>query len=147
MQRARGGSSHYSALPADFTGRYFTVQQQELTPVCVVQPESAEQVSQIVNILREQACSFTIRSGGHGNHAGTSSIHNGLVVDLSRLNSVEISDDESTAFIGTGNRWRDVYPVLEKRGLLTVGGRAGSVGVGGFTLGGKVAPKRRSDAD
>jgi hypothetical protein len=54
----------------------------------------------------------------------------GFVVDLSKLNSVEISDDESTAFIGTGNRWRDVYPVLEKRGLLTIGGRAGAVGVG-----------------
>jgi FAD/FMN-containing dehydrogenase len=144
VQHALGEASHYNTLPAEFKGQYFTVQQRELTPVCVVQPESAEQVSQIVNILKEQECSFTIRSGGHGNHAGTSSIHNGLVVDLSKLNSVEISDDESTAFIGSGNRWRDVYPVLEKRGLLTIGGRAGAVGVGGFTLGGNVASRRPS---
>jgi FAD/FMN-containing dehydrogenase len=100
VQHALGEAAHYNTLPAEFKGQYFTVQQRELTPVCVVQPESAEQVSQIVNILKEQECSFTIRSGGHGNHAGTSSIHNGLVVDLSKLNSVEISDDESTAFMG-----------------------------------------------
>lgn len=59
------------------------------------------------------------------------------MIDLGRLNSVQVSDDESAVSVGSGNTWTNVYSVLEKRGLLTIGGRAGSVGVGGFVLGGK----------
>jgi FAD/FMN-containing dehydrogenase len=110
-------------------------------PVCVVQPESAEEVSRAVNIIREQECIFAVKSGGHSNHAGASNVHNGLVVDLSKLNKIEVSEDESTAFVGAGNRWQDVYLNLQERGLLVVGGRVASAGVGGFTLGGKLVIK------
>jgi FAD/FMN-containing dehydrogenase len=106
--------------------------------VCVVQPESADQVSQVINVLNQQECAFTIKSGGHGFQAGTSNIHNGLVIDLIKLNGIELSDNGSTAAIGTASRWGDVYLKLQEHGLLTVGGRVASVGVGGFTLGGKL---------
>ena len=58
------------------------------------------------------------------------------MLDLSRLNGIELSDDKSTARIGPGSRWVDVYLALQEKGLLVVGGRAATVGVGGFTLGG-----------
>ena len=130
---------YHNVLPADFQNQYFSVQQRELVPQCVVQPESTDQVSQVINVLNQQECPFAIKSGGHGFQAGTSNIHNGLVIDLSKLNGIELSDSGSTAAIGTASRWGDVYLKLQEHGLLTVGGRVASVGVGGFTLGGKLA--------
>ena len=116
---------------------YFSTQQQELVPTCIAQPQSAEEVSQIIHILKEQRCIFAVKSGGHSTCPGASAIHNGVVIDLSKLNSIQVSADESTVSVGTGSRWGDVYSKLEEHGLLAVGGRVGSVGVGGFILGGK----------
>jgi hypothetical protein len=39
--------------------------------------------------------------------------------------------------LGPGNTWTHVYKYLEPMGLSVVGGRVGSVGVGGFLVGGK----------
>jgi FAD/FMN-containing dehydrogenase len=89
-----------------------------------------------VQVVKEHQCQYAVRGGGHGNHAGVSSIQDGLLIDLGRLNAVTVSDDESTAMIGAGSRWKEVYAVLEERGLLVVGGRSETVGVAGFTLGG-----------
>lgn len=102
----------------------------------MVLPESADDVARAVQVVREYQCPFAARSGGHGNHAGASSIEGGLLIDLGRLNSVTVSEDESLALIGPGNRWVDVYKVLEEKGLLVVGGRTATVGVGGLSLGG-----------
>ncbi|KAL2836742.1 hypothetical protein BJX68DRAFT_250339 [Aspergillus pseudodeflectus] len=126
-------------LPADFAKRYFATQQQELRPLCVVQPESPEDVSRAVQVVREHQCRFAVKGGGHGNHAGASSIQDGLLIDMSRLSSVKLSDDESIAGLGAGARWIDVYKVLEEKGLTVVGGRSSTVGVGGFTLGGGIS--------
>ncbi|KAL5340206.1 hypothetical protein BJX70DRAFT_407513 [Aspergillus crustosus] len=93
------------AISANITNPYFAVQQQELKPTCIIHPESAEPLSRIV-------------------------LPDGLLIDLSWLNTVTISEDESIASIGTVCRWMDVYPVLEERGFLVVGGRADTVGVG-----------------
>lgn len=105
-------------------------------PECVTQPGSSDGVSQVLHILREQNCPFAVKSGGHSAYPGASTLDGGAVIDLSRLNSIQVSDDESAVSVGTGSTWTNVYSVLEKRGLLAVGGRAGSVGVGGFVLGG-----------
>jgi FAD/FMN-containing dehydrogenase len=95
-------------------------------------------VSRIINILREQKCIFAVKSGGHSVCVGASAIHEGVVIDLSKLNDIQVSSDESTVSVGTGCRWGDVYSQLDGRGLSAIGGRVGSVGVGGFTLGGKL---------
>ncbi|KAL3485443.1 hypothetical protein BJX62DRAFT_247506 [Aspergillus germanicus] len=126
-------------LPTEFAQGYFAIQQQELKPQCVVQPETPEDVSQIVNVVRELQCKFAVKGGGHGNHAGASSIQDGLLIDMSRISSVILSKDESIAEIGAGARWIDVYEVLEEKGLAVVGGRVSTVGVAGFTLGGGIS--------
>ncbi|KAJ0419640.1 hypothetical protein BJY00DRAFT_285658 [Aspergillus carlsbadensis] len=126
-------------LPADFAQGFFATQQQEVKPLCIVQPESPEDVSHIVNVVREHRCRFAVKGGGHGNHAGVSSIQDGLLIDMSRISGVALSDDESIAGIGAGARWIDVYGVLEEKGLAVVGGRSSTVGVAGFTLGGGIS--------
>ncbi|KAH8798627.1 hypothetical protein F5884DRAFT_870039 [Xylogone sp. PMI_703] len=139
MQDVLGHNAYYTTFLDNFAAQYFSAQQRELLPLCVIQPESTEQVSKAITIIRTQDCIFTIRSGGHGRFAGTSSIHGGLVLDLSQLNNIELLEDESTVLIGTGSRWLDAYRHLEEKGLTVVGARDGSVGVGGFTLGGGIS--------
>ena len=58
------------------------------------------------------------------------------MINLKNLCQTTLSDDRKTASIGTGAKWRDVYSALESEGLAVTGGRAPSIGVGGYLLGG-----------
>lgn len=60
----------------------------------------------------------------------------GVTIDLSSLNHVEVDQAHNVAQVGPGTRWADVYLTLDALGLATSGGRVSSVGVGGLTLGG-----------
>ncbi|KAH8808621.1 hypothetical protein F5884DRAFT_792907 [Xylogone sp. PMI_703] len=140
MQEALGQNIDYTAsLPQNFSTSYFSLLQRELVPACVIEPESVEQVSEAIRVIKNTGCAFAIKSGGHGIGAGASSVEGGIVFDLGRLNSIEVSEDKSTALLGTGNKWLAVYRRLEEDGLIVVGGRVGSVGVGDFTLGGGIS--------
>lgn len=68
-----------------------------------------------------------------------SSIDDGLVIDMKNLNMIKLNADKSIASLGTGNRWEAVFEELEKDGLGVAGGRAGEVGVGGYSLGGGIS--------
>jgi hypothetical protein len=50
-----------------------------------------------------------------------------------------VSGDKKQTSVGTGNKWLDVYSVLEPKGLSVVGGRVADIGVGGLTLGGGIS--------
>lgn len=113
----------------------------QLSPTCIVQPITAEDISIAVKTLvkanKRTPCSFAVRGGGHTPWGGSSNIQNGVTIDLSLLNKVEYNRQKSTASIGPGTRWVDVYRVLDQLGVSVPGGRAGSVGVAGLTLGGE----------
>lgn len=59
-----------------------------------------------------------------------------MTIDLSVLNNITVSPDQTHASIGPGARWADVYSTLSRHGLAVSGGRVSSVGVGGLALGG-----------
>jgi FAD/FMN-containing dehydrogenase len=63
-----------------------------------------------------------------------------VTVDLNRLSDVEILEGDTKARVGGGATSIQVYEALESRNLSFVGGRVGSVGMGGFTLGGGTSP-------
>lgn len=67
---------------------------------------------------------------------GSSSTDEGFVIDLRRLNQIDVSLADRTVKLGPGSAWKDVYAKLSLRNLTTPGGRIGGVGVGGFLLGG-----------
>lgn len=73
----------------------------------------------------------------HTPFAGSANIQGGVTIDLSKLNQVEVSDDQTQVSIGPGNSWENVYLTLDALGISTSGGRASTVGVGGLTLGGE----------
>ncbi|KAK9351076.1 hypothetical protein V1523DRAFT_464138 [Lipomyces doorenjongii] len=85
------------------------------------------------------SCPFAVKSGGHAAFAGSSSIQNGLNIDLSPLNSLNLSKDLSVVSVGAGNRWVDVYNYLLQYNISVVGGRVSDIGVGGLTSGGGIS--------
>ncbi|KAM0816714.1 hypothetical protein AB5N19_02516 [Seiridium cardinale] len=115
---------------------YFSVSAQ-LSPYCIVQPRSTEQVSLAITTLKTATkCNWAIRGGGHMTWAGASDIHDGVTLDLGLMNHTEYVAESKIAHIGAGSRWADVYGSLEKYGVTAPGGRTATVGVAGFLTGG-----------
>jgi hypothetical protein len=134
---------------------YFAQQSNTTRPACIVRPETVKQLSQAAAILHQEFLArkaeghekhndlgfVSLRSGGHSYARASASIEGGVLLDLSRFSDVTISNDESSVIVGTGARWSKVYEVLESKKLAVPGGRNAGVGVGGFTLGGKLCSK------
>lgn len=110
------------------------------SPACVFVPETAQQVSFAVKTFTETKSRFAVRGGGHMPIIGSNSIDsNGILLSLSGLDTLELSEDTKIVSVGPGNRWRDVYGFLEPHSLAAVGGRVGGVGVPGLLLGGGIS--------
>ncbi|KAL2833613.1 putative oxidoreductase [Aspergillus pseudoustus] len=128
---------------------YFTQQNAQLHPSCIVTPTSASDVSIILKTLTSQnqihhgkkpTCPFALRSGGHAFNTAFNNINSdGITIDLSNLSSITLSADRAIASIGPGATWGDVYTLLDPLDLTVPGGRAAQVGVGGLTLGGGIS--------
>ena len=128
---------------------YWAQQECEIVPACVVRPRNAEELSEAVKILKKEFDErgehnrdartkglFAVRGGGHSPLPRAASIEGGVVIDLSLLREVTLSEDGTSVVIGGGCKWADVSKILDGRGLAVVGGRNSDVGVGGLTLGG-----------
>jgi FAD/FMN-containing dehydrogenase len=74
------------------------------------------------------------RGGGHS-YAGYST-GTGLVCDVTRLSSVNVSSASGTAVVGAGARLVDVYAGLAPHGVAVPSGSCPTVGIVGLTLGG-----------
>ncbi|KAH7094507.1 hypothetical protein FB567DRAFT_600097 [Paraphoma chrysanthemicola] len=121
------------------TASYWSVSAQ-LTPECIVQPISTEEVSKAVKILvSHEGCKetqFAVRSGGHTTWAGSNNIDNGVTIDLGLMNTTTYDPATKVASVLPGSRWGQVYATLEPHGVTAAGGRASTVGVAGFLTGG-----------
>ncbi|KAL9622208.1 MAG: hypothetical protein Q9160_003391 [Pyrenula sp. 1 TL-2023] len=120
---------------------YFSLKNSELHPSCVVFPESAEDVSQAVQILTlgdhvwSGRCNFAVRGGGHTTFKGAASIEDGAVINLANMPKRGLAEDKETITISPGQTWDQVYEVLDEQGLTTLGARVAGVGVGGAATG------------
>ncbi|KAI1087102.1 hypothetical protein F5B19DRAFT_497707 [Rostrohypoxylon terebratum] len=118
---------------------YFSAQEAEVYPSCIVSPASTADVSAAVATLSHGNCSFAIRSGGHSTWAGDANIVGGVTIDLQSLNATQLNDDKTIASVGPGSRWGKAYEAVEAYGRGLPGGRVGTVGVGGLSLGGGIS--------
>ncbi|KAI1439456.1 hypothetical protein F5Y02DRAFT_405736 [Annulohypoxylon stygium] len=125
---------HYDGSDGNFT--IWDQKQLETVYVCRVEPTSAEEVSQVLQVLVDSWCKFAVKCGGHSRYPDDSVSLGGVTIDLGLLNSTVVSDDQTTARIGGGSLTRQAFAALDEFGLGYVGGRVGQVGMGGFTLGG-----------
>lgn len=112
------------------------MQETEIQPPCILQPNSVNQIPLAIEALRTNNCSFAVRSGGHSPNAGAANIAAGVSIDLSHLDAITLSDDRSIISVGPGATWGDVYSILDPLNLTVAGGRESGVGVGGLTVGG-----------
>ncbi|WFE53458.1 LLM class flavin-dependent oxidoreductase [Micromonospora sp. WMMD1155] len=101
-------------------------------PALVIRPESAAEVADAVSYARTQDVPLSVRSGGHG-ISGRSTNDGGIVIDLSRMNRVEVLDRTTRRIrLEPGARWGQVAQALAPYGLAMSSGDYGDVGVGGL---------------
>ena len=119
---------------------YWSQQQADQKPTCRVTPTCAEEVSASLKVLEENQCQFAVRSGGHASFAGASNIGSGgVTIDLVGLDELTVSSDRTQTAVGAGRLWSEVYMQLDAKNLSVIGGRSGTIGVGGLTLGGGIS--------
>jgi FAD/FMN-containing dehydrogenase len=106
-------------------------------PSAIVRVTNAEDVSRVITTAREERLELAVRSGGHS-IVGHSTTEGGLVIDVRDMAKVDVDADARTAWIETGATAFQVTEALSKHGLVIGFGDAGSVGVGGITLGGGI---------
>ena len=115
---------------------YWSNLQAETLPACRVEPAAAKDVSASLLVTNFFECPFAVKSGGHAAFEGASNIDGGLTIDLTNLNIIQVSNDNTLTQVGAGNRWIEVYMHLDPLQLSVIGGRVSDIGVGGLTLGG-----------
>jgi FAD/FMN-containing dehydrogenase len=86
----------------------------------------------------------SIRGGGH-QIAGSAVCDDGLVIDLTLMNSVAVDPAARTATVQGGARWADVDRATQAHGLVTTGGEVSATGVAGLTLGGGMGLLQRAN--
>lgn len=129
-------SSQYDATEAS----YWSLQESDLKPACIVRPTSAQDVSRAIKVIKSTPdCKFAIKGQGHSPAAGFANVDGGVTLDMTSLASIETSSDHSVAKVGAGASWLDVYRHLDPLGVEVAGGRNGNVGLGGLLLGGGIS--------
>lgn len=71
-------------------------------PTCVVFPENAEEVAEIVRIAEAHRVPIVARGAGTGLAAGASPTEGGIVVVTTAMTDVEIDPNNRTAWVGAG---------------------------------------------
>ncbi|MFL5749441.1 MAG: FAD-binding oxidoreductase [Chloroflexota bacterium] len=92
-------------------------------------------VAAAVRYATEHGLRIAVRGGGH-NGAGLGSVDDGLVIDLSPLNGIEVDAPAKMARVGGGALLKDLLDATHEHGLTVPVGIIGTTGVGGLTLGG-----------
>jgi FAD/FMN-containing dehydrogenase len=106
-------------------------------PAIVVRCTGAADVITAVGFARSTGQTIAVRGGGHS-IAGFSTCDDGIVIDLSPMNSVHVDPAARRATVGGGAVWADVDHETQAHGLATTGGLISTTGVAGFTLGGGI---------
>lgn len=125
----RPGSPQYATAHQLFSPYFDHVQ-----PAAVVYCASPTDVQHSLSFAQRFDLPVAPRAGGHS-YAGYSTT-TGMVLDVTRMNSIQINAGAGTVVVGGGARLIDVYATLTRRGLILPAGSCPSVGVAGLTLGG-----------
>ena len=106
-------------------------------PALIARCASLQDVVRTVNFAREEGLLLAVRGGGHS-FAGFSTCDEGLVLDLSLLNRVEVDPERRRARAGGGVTWGGFDAATHVHGLASTGGLISTTGIAGLTLGGGI---------
>ena len=104
-------------------------------PLAVARCASAQDVSAAVRFAVEQDLELAVRGGGHS-ISGRSTVDDGLMLDLSRMNAVTVDPSARRARTGGGALLGDLIAVAQEHALALPVGAISHTGVAGLTLGG-----------
>jgi FAD/FMN-containing dehydrogenase len=104
-------------------------------PAIIAQCANTGDVVQAVNFGRENNLLMAIKGGGH-NSAGTAICDDGIMIDLSLMQGVEVDPGTNTVKVQGGCLLGVVDKETQKHGLAISSGIISHTGVGGLTLGG-----------
>jgi hypothetical protein len=104
-------------------------------PALVVRPESTGDVVAVVEVARSNGLRVAPQGTGHS-AAPRGSLDRSVLVDMSRMNAVEIDPQNRLARIQAGAQWQHVVGPATEHGLAGLSGSAGDVCVTGYALGG-----------
>lgn len=117
------------------------------SPGLVLLPRNTDEVAEALEFAQRQDVPIGVRSGGHG-ISGRSTNDGGVVLDLRRLNGIDLPDSAdpagsaapagSVVRLGPGATWAHVAEELAPRELAISSGDSGGVGVGGLATTGGV---------
>ena len=106
-------------------------------PAVVARCASEADVAATIAFARRHDLALAVRGGGH-NGGGLGVVDDGVVLDLSALDAIEIDSSACVARVGGGCRWGQVDARTHEHGLATPSGIISTTGVGGLTLGGGI---------
>lgn len=107
-----------------------------VTPVAAALVADAADVSACIEFARENELSFAVRNGAHS--FGGYSCTTGLVINVSRLNSVAYDAASGLAEVGSGLTNFPTYGALWPHKVTIPSGTCPSVGVSGLTMAGGI---------
>lgn len=103
-------------------------------PAVIVRCSDVADVVATVNLARETGMDLAILGGGH-NGPGLASVDDGVVIDLSNMQSVRVDPAARTVRVEGGATWGQVDHATQAFGMATPSGAISTTGVGGLTLG------------
>src|SRR3954471_3676359 len=106
-------------------------------PAAIAYCVDESDVSAAIGFARQHGLRIAVRSGGH-NGGGLGSVDDGLVIDLSPMNTVTVEPAARMVRVQGGATLGAVDIATHEHGLAVPAGIISTTGVGGLTLGGGV---------
>ena len=104
-------------------------------PAAIVEVAGTEDIRRVIDFARRHDVPVAARNGGHS-FGGYSTGDGVIVIDVSRLDSIEVSADAGRARIGAGATLLPAYQALAPHRRAIPGGFCPTVGITGLTAGG-----------
>ncbi len=116
----------------------------QLKPFVIVYCENADDVQVTFNAAVDNNLPFRVRAGGH-DHEGECSGTNTVLIDVSKMHSVEYtnSGSDTIAKVGPGCKFEFLTSELASHDVMIPHGTCATVGISGFTQGGGWGPYTR----
>jgi FAD/FMN-containing dehydrogenase len=106
-------------------------------PRVIVRCAGTDDVAAAVNFARDGGLDLAVRGGSHS-VPGFGTADDAVVIDLSRMQAVEVDPETRTARAQGGATWGAFNDATHAHGLATTGGIISTTGIGGLTLGGGI---------
>ncbi|KAL2862546.1 FAD-binding oxidoreductase [Aspergillus lucknowensis] len=103
-----------------------------------IKPATEADIQHIVRTSVEHDIPFLATGGGHGVTRTLGRLQNGISIDLSNFQTVELDEENSFITVGGAATYQQTYEPMYRAGMMMAMGNAPCVGVVGAALGGAV---------